>query len=145
MSSNLKATSSRFVLVGSLLLASATAANGQFSVSWFTVDNGGETASTGNGFSLGGTVGQPDAGSAMSGGALELVGGFWSGATNSCLADIDGDGVVAQADLGILLAAYGTCPGDPGYIPSAGVVAGNACVSQEDLGVMLALYGQECP
>lgn len=59
----------------------------------------------------------------------------------ACSADLDGDGKVCQTDLGILLAAYGTCPGNPGYNALAGAIAGDACVTQEDLGVMLAQYG----
>ncbi len=44
-------------------------AEGGFGLSWWTADGGGATFSTGGGYQLGGTVGQPDAGSA-SGGAL---------------------------------------------------------------------------
>jgi hypothetical protein len=68
-----------------------------------------------------------------------------SGST-PCPADIDGDGdVVGQADLGTLLAAFGTCPGDLDYNPAAGGLAGDACVSQADLGVLLSSFGMECP
>jgi hypothetical protein len=42
------------------------------------VDAGGQTFSTGGGYTLGGTVGQPDAG-ALSGGDYVLGGGFWGG------------------------------------------------------------------
>jgi len=52
---------------------------GGYDLTWSTVDNGGATFSTGSGTSLGGTVGQPDAG-AMIGGAYTLAGGFWDGA-----------------------------------------------------------------
>lgn len=65
--------------------------------------------------------------------------------TKPCPADITGDGVVDQADLGEFLAAWGTCPGAIGYNPAAGALAGDACVSQEDLGALLAAYGQVCP
>jgi hypothetical protein len=46
-----------------------------FSLNWWTVDGGGGTSS-GGGFTVSGTVGQPDAG-AMSGGNFVLEGGFW--------------------------------------------------------------------
>ena len=46
-----------------------------YKIAWFTMDGGGGT-STGSGFTLTGTIGQPDAG-AMSGGHFTLVGGFW--------------------------------------------------------------------
>src|SRR5438067_761347 len=48
-----------------------------FDLSWNTIDGGGGTSSTGGQYSLGGTVGQPDAGS-MSGGSYQLDGGFWA-------------------------------------------------------------------
>ncbi len=48
-----------------------------YDLSWFTVDNGGGV-SGGGAYSLGGTIGQPDAG-AMIGGVYTLVGGFWGG------------------------------------------------------------------
>ena len=53
-------------------------AQGGYDLSWWTVDGGGYTVSTGGGYELGGTIGQPDAG-AMIGGAYTLVGGFWGG------------------------------------------------------------------
>ena len=56
--------------------ATTTALQAQsFGLDWFTLDGGGGT-STGGGYSLSGTIGQPDAG-AMSGGQFTLEGGFW--------------------------------------------------------------------
>jgi len=52
---------------------------GGYDLSWNTVDGGGATFSTGGGYALGGTVGQPDAGT-LTGGGYTLVGGFWGGA-----------------------------------------------------------------
>jgi hypothetical protein len=49
-----------------------------YDLSWFTVDCGGFTWSTGGSYSLGGTIGQFDAGQ-LSGGDYELGGGFWGG------------------------------------------------------------------
>jgi hypothetical protein len=62
-----------------LLLASvALAQPGEgYDLSWSTVDGGG-TFSTGEGYSLGGTAGQPDA-SLIKGGDYPLAGGFWPG------------------------------------------------------------------
>jgi hypothetical protein len=51
--------------------------------------------------------------------------------------DIDGDGDVDQADLGELLAAYGSCPGDANYNPDADFT-GDDCIGQDDLGVLLS-------
>jgi hypothetical protein len=49
-----------------------------YDLTWSTVDGGGYTFSTGGGYTLGGTVGQPDTG-ALTGGGYTLSGGFWSG------------------------------------------------------------------
>ena len=49
-----------------------------FDLSWSTIDGGGGTSS-GGAFSLSGTVGQPDASVAMTGGSYTLQGGFWAG------------------------------------------------------------------
>ena len=57
-----------------ILSASAVAG---YSLDWWTVDGGGGGGS-GNGYSLGGTIGQPDAGTS-SGGNYTLDGGFWGG------------------------------------------------------------------
>lgn len=65
-------------LVLALLPFVLASANQGFDLSWSTVDGGGGTFSTGGAFSLGGTVGQPDAG-VMTGGVYTLAGGFWSG------------------------------------------------------------------
>ena len=58
---------------------------GGYDLTWSTIDGGGGAssggASSGGAYSLGGTVGQPDAG-AMAGGAYSLVGGFWSGSVS---------------------------------------------------------------
>ncbi|MFO0840543.1 MAG: hypothetical protein U1D55_18705 [Phycisphaerae bacterium] len=51
--------------------------------------------------------------------------------------DINGDGAVDESDLGILLAAFGTCSGDPGYVPGADFDH-SGCVNESDLGVLLA-------
>lgn len=50
---------------------------GSFDLSWNTVDGGGGTSSIGGPYSLGGTIGQPDAGT-LSGGSFTLDGGFWA-------------------------------------------------------------------
>jgi hypothetical protein len=68
------------ILVTFLLLASAVLAqsgNG-YDLSWWTVDGGGHTFSSGGNYELGGTIGQPDAG-VLTGGDYTLGGGFWGG------------------------------------------------------------------
>ena len=69
------------LLVGVPVLAQS---GGGYDLTWSTIDGGGAMESTGGGYALGGTVGQPDAG-VLSGGGYTLVGGFWSGAAAGTL------------------------------------------------------------
>ena len=52
--------------------------SGEIDLSWNTVDSGGGTFSSGDGYTLGGAIGQPDAGP-LTGGPYTLSGGFWAG------------------------------------------------------------------
>jgi len=63
-----------------LLICSSVLAQsgGGYDLTWNTADGGGHMFSTGGSYSLGGTVGQADAG-VLSGGSYTLVGGFWGG------------------------------------------------------------------
>jgi hypothetical protein len=62
-----------------LLLAGwVVLAQGGYELAWWTVDDGGSTWANGGGYTLGGTIGQPDAG-VLSGGGYVLGGGFWRG------------------------------------------------------------------
>lgn len=56
--------------------AAAQPGNG-YTLTWWTVDGGGASSSTGGDYSLAGTIGQPDAGPALTGGSYVLAGGFW--------------------------------------------------------------------
>lgn len=60
-----------------VLLLGAAPAHAQFQLARWTADNGGG-AVAGGGFSLTGTIGQPDAG-LHTGGSFTLQGGFWFG------------------------------------------------------------------
>lgn len=62
-------------------LALALVAQG-YTISWWTVDGGGD-ASSGDGYTLSGAVGQADAGPVLSHGSYTLTGGFWGGAMPS--------------------------------------------------------------
>ena len=68
-------------LVALLPLASVALAgvDSSYDVRWWTVDGGGYTLSTGGSYSLGSTIGQPDA-SVWQGDDYTLTGGFWGGA-----------------------------------------------------------------
>jgi hypothetical protein len=61
-----------------LLVAGIGLAQGDYDLSWWTVDAGGRTFSTGGGYTLGSTIGQPDA-NVLHGGDYTLAGGFWPG------------------------------------------------------------------
>jgi hypothetical protein len=102
------------ILVGVAVLGGVAWAD-TYDLSWNTIDGGGAMFSTGGAFSLGGTIGQPDAQTppVMSGGSFALTGGFWA-ATDVCpmLGDINGDGVIDGQDVQLfvncLLGSNGT-------------------------------------
>ena len=61
-----------------LALFLTTAASAQsYSINWSKIAGGGGTSSGGQ-YTLSGTIGQPDASPAMTGGNYALTGGFWS-------------------------------------------------------------------
>jgi hypothetical protein len=59
-----------------VLVSVALAESVVYDLSWYSVDGGGVMWSAGGGFTLGGTIGQADAG-VLAGGAFTLSGGFW--------------------------------------------------------------------
>jgi len=66
----------KILLVLSLLVSASSFAQ-SYSIDWYKVAGGGGT-STGGTFQVSGTIGQPDASSAMTGGNFSVTGGFWS-------------------------------------------------------------------
>jgi len=66
------------VLLGSVLAAAALAGRAQtYSIDWHKISGGGGASSNGQ-YSVSGTIGQHDAGGAMTGGSYSLTGGFWA-------------------------------------------------------------------
>ncbi len=66
-----------FALTTSASIVPASAqSGGGYDLTWNSIDGGGAMFSTGGAYSLGGTIGQADAGT-MSGGSYTLNGGFW--------------------------------------------------------------------
>lgn len=66
------------ISVALLLLTGIAVAQEGYEVDWWTVDGGGYTFSTGDGYVLGGSASQPDAG-LLAGEGYLLSGGFWGG------------------------------------------------------------------
>jgi hypothetical protein len=62
--------------------------------------------------------------------------------TGSCLGDLNLDGIVSGADLGLLLGAWGVCPG--GTTGCIGDLNNDGVVSGADLGLLLGAWGA-CP
>jgi hypothetical protein len=60
------------------LAASASPEVATYDLTWYTIDGGGATFSSGGSYLLSGTIGQFDAGG-LSNGAYTLMAGFWSG------------------------------------------------------------------
>jgi hypothetical protein len=70
----------KFILIFALLIPTLIPTIGftqSYSINWHKVAGGGGTSSGGN-YSISGTIGQPDASGAMTGGGYSLTGGFWS-------------------------------------------------------------------
>lgn len=117
-----------------------------FDLSWRTIDGGGAVFSAGAAFELGGTIGQPDAGSAgqpMSGGPYELVGGFWPVAmspASTLPGDLDGDCDVDLSDLSSCLSGFGCTP------PATCLcdIDGDGDADLSDLAMLLANFGAAC-
>jgi hypothetical protein len=99
--------------------AGASDALAQYDLSWWTMDDGGATFSTGGGFEVGGTIGQPDAG-VMTGGGFELVGGFWPAAAGPsiCRGDTNCDGQISYADINPFVQALGNLSAWQAQYPS---------------------------
>jgi len=71
-------TGLKIILMTLALTALMSRAQAQtFSIDWYKIAGGGGT-STGGVYAVSGTIGQPDASGAMTGGNYSLTGGFWS-------------------------------------------------------------------
>jgi hypothetical protein len=67
----------RILSLAALLVGSQALLGQNFTLNWYKVVGGGG-ASTGGTYQVSGTIGQPDASGAMSGGQYSVTGGFWS-------------------------------------------------------------------
>jgi hypothetical protein len=131
------------VLGAATLLTTAARAQsgGGYDLSWWTIDGGGITFATGGTFNLGGTVGQPDASNALTGGAFSLTGGFWF--MPPCIAhngDVDANGCIDDADLLEVLFAFGNTGSGLGRVD----VNCDQVVDDGDLLEVLFNFGSGC-
>jgi hypothetical protein len=67
-----------------------------------------------------------------------------AGPPPDCPEDLYTDGVIDLSDLGVLLGAYGSVPGDPNWNGYADF-DDSGVIDLGDLGQLLAVYGQSCP
>jgi hypothetical protein len=66
-------------LCGLLITSTAHTSGSQgYDLSWWTVDGGGGASTIAGGYSLSGSIGQPDVG-LLAGSDYSLAGGFWGG------------------------------------------------------------------
>ena len=65
------------MIITGLLLAQPKLHAQSYTIDWYKIAGGGGT-STGGTYQVSGTIGQPDASGAMTGGSYTLTGGFWS-------------------------------------------------------------------
>lgn len=101
-------------------------------VDWHSVDGGGAMNSTGDVYSVSGTIGQPDATTAkMSGGAYTVSGGFWVASITQPIVgcgeipgDTDGDDDIDLVDFAEIQLCYtgpgGTATDECGCVDSDG-------------------------
>ncbi|MCK4660109.1 MAG: hypothetical protein KAV82_11360 [Phycisphaerae bacterium] len=109
------------VLLTLSAISIGTAFAQDYIIDWHTMDGGGEMFSTGGGFELGGTIGQPDAGVMTDGdkqGTFTLTGGFWAGVSTDTQVpgDCNGDGLVDLDDFAVFAGCMAGPQGglDPG-------------------------------
>jgi len=109
----------RSLAVAALIAAPALAQSGNgYNLTWNTIDSGGQMFSIGNGYELGGTIGQPDAGLLTGAGGYALKGGFWLAAVpDACAGEVQLYGDIAPV------------PPQPG----AGSAPGNGVVDLDDI------------
>jgi hypothetical protein len=121
--------------VGMIAAIPCSAVAQSYEITSFTIDAGGGTLAGGT-YSLGGTVGQPDASGPLAAGSYDLAGGFWPGVldpgcnladlapplgtldladisvfvggftSQSPVGDLNGDGVYDLGDIGLFVTAF---------------------------------------
>lgn len=95
----------------------------ELSITWWTIDAGGTIASSGAGYELSGTIGQPDASATLAGATWQLTGGFWTSVSAGLVGDCDGSGVLDVPDF----LALADCVSGPQIAPESGCI----CADQD--------------
>jgi uncharacterized membrane protein len=110
-----------------------------YAIPWYSMDNGGAIESTGGTVELSGSIGQTDAGPALSGGTYTLNGGFWPGAASGpiCIADFNGDGSIDIFDVFAFITAFNN--GDPSVD-----LDGNGSIDIFDVFAYINLFNAGC-
>src|SRR5262245_5082695 len=100
-----------------LLLAPGALAQ-PFTMNWHTIDCGG-AVSSGGGFSISSTIGQPDAGPSggMTGGGSRFDGGFWAAAYSgpTCDCDWNHDGALNSQDFFDFITSFFSVPSNADF------------------------------
>ncbi len=87
-------------LVLAVAAPSSASSGGGYDLTWYKVAEGGISTSSGGSFTLGGTIGQLDAG-VLTGGDYSLAGGFWQGTNALQLVDVAPAPVTPRAVLSL--------------------------------------------
>jgi hypothetical protein len=147
------------MLVAALCAAPAHAqSGGDFDLTWYSVDGGGEQASAGD-LVVFGTVGQTDVDQRAVGGGFTVVGGFWTipFQPSVCPVDIantDGepgaDGAVDNGDFTLFFNAFFADLSDPirTYADVAntdGELPPDGAIDNGDFTLFFSIFFQGCP
>lgn len=131
----------RLMFIFAIGNASSVALGQPYAIDSYTIDAGGGM-SIGGAYELSGTIGQHDAGGVLTGGPLELVGGFWPGAgAGACnVADFAPPyGTLDFTDVIAFLTAFSTMQPEADLSPPAGVF------DFTDVITFLSAFGAGCP
>ena len=118
-----------------------------YDLTWHTIDGGGYMYSTGGGYELGGTIGQPDVGMSMAEG-YSLTGGFWVGIVEPgevppCAKyDLNQDGFIDLDDINLVL--YNSIFVNEPYNPMYDLIP-DGIVDIADIFEVAVHFGESCP
>jgi hypothetical protein len=115
---------------------------GPYEITAWTIDGGGIQNASGGGYTLSGTIGQPDAGPRLSGGSFDLDGGFWPAAlaAGGCPADLAAPfGVLNFFDVLAFLGSFNA------QSPDADIAAPIGSLNFFDVLEYLSRFNAGCP